>query len=345
MNTENTKLKVVTIGGGTGHFALLSGLKEQPVAITAIVSMADDGGSSGILRDEMGVLPPGDVRQCLVALSHESTVMRELFSFRFSNGTLGGHSFGNLFLSALEKITGSFTSAVVEASRILDVSGVVLPVTEGDMRLAITLKNGTLLSGERLLDGDESVREIGVDHIALETVVAAHPDAVAAIHAADVIVIGPGDLYGSVLPPLLVPEIARAIEVSKALVMYVSNLTNKRGQTDHFTSGDYVHAIHRYLGSHRIDVLLCNSEVPPPHLLAHYESQEGKGMLVVCDTDSTHSYEIRTGNILANEGPMFHPQDALAMHGARSFIRHDPYALARLIMEVVEEKVGLGAAH
>lgn len=325
---------VVTIGGGTGHFMLLSGLKEKPVRIAAIVSMADDGGSSGMLRDEMGVLPPGDVRQCLAALSYETPVLRELFSYRFPDGPAKGHAFGNLFLSALERVTGSFAEAVREAARILSVAGEIIPVTEEDMRLRINLKDGTHVIGEHLLDNNDHVRTVGVEGIALEHPVAADPTAIKRILEADFVVIGPGDLYGSVLPPLLIPAIARALRETKAHMIYVANLTNKRGQTEGFHARDYVRVLHHYIGSHVVDTVVCNSEKPPLHLAARYEEKEGKGMFVVCERDAHDPYECVEKNILSSDAHMVHHFESQG--STRSFIRHDPTRLASVLMDIIE---------
>lgn len=333
----NKRPLVVTIGGGTGQYTILSGLKEHPIDIAAIVSMADDSGSTGVLRDELGVLPPGDVRQCLAALSKETPTMRALFSYRFSAGPVKGHAFGNLFLSALEKITGSFAAAVAEACRIFAVYGEVIPVTEGNMRLLVELADGTLVAGEHYLDGDEKVRSAGVKKISLQNPVEAHPRAVECIKAADLIVIGPGDLYGSVLPPLLVPDIARAIRDTKAPIMYVTNLTNKKGQTEGFNAHDYAHAIHEYLGSHCIDVLLCNTTPPAPHLLERYEQQEGKNMVVDCTVRSeSEPYRIIARDLISGDSQMIHPHDEIGH--SRSYIRHDPIKLAAAVIEVLSEQ-------
>lgn len=335
--TSYAQPRVVTIGGGTGHYTLLSGLKEYPVHITAIVSMADDGGSSGVLRDELGVLPPGDVRQCLAALSEESEVMRDLFNYRFADGSLRGHSFGNLFLAALEKVAGGFAAGVQEASRLLAVHGEVIPVSEGDMRLLITLKNGTKLSGEKFLDASEEVNTIGVKSVSLVNPVQAHKDALQRIREADVVVLGPGDLYGSTLPPLLVPEISHAVRDTHATVVYVANLTNKKGQTEGFSADDYVRVLRQYIGAHVIDVVICNTELPPPHLRERYEQQEGKNTLVACmGDDIQRGYRIIREQLLSEDMVMLNPRDALQQ--TRSFIRHDSHALARSIMRVVSER-------
>ena len=333
---------VVTIGGGTGQYTLLSGLKEHPIDIAAIVSMADDSGSTGILRDELGVLPPGDVRQCLAALSKETPTMRALFSYRFSAGPMKGHAFGNLFLSALEKITGSFAAAVAEACRIFAVRGEVIPVTEGNMRLLVELADGTHVAGERYLDGDEHVRTVGVKKIGLQNPVTAHPRALECIKMADLIVIGPGDLYGSVLPPLLVPEITQAIRATKAPLMYVANLTNKKGQTEGFSAQDYAHVVHEYLGTHCIDVLLCNTTPPPAHLLERYEQQEGKNMVVECPTNTEgEPYRVIARDLISIDSQMIHPHDEIGH--SRSYIRHDPIKLAAVVIEVLSEQTHVQA--
>ena len=339
METHTAKRpRVVTIGGGTGQYTILSGLKEYPIDIAAIVSMADDSGSTGVLRDELGVLPPGDVRQCLAALSKETPTMRALFSYRFSAGPVKGHAFGNLFLSALEKITGSFAAAVAEACRILSVYGEVIPVTEGNMRLLVELKDGSHVSGEHVLDGNEQVRTTGVKRISLQTPVSAHPRAIECIKNADLIVIGPGDLYGSVLPPFLVPAIAQAVREATAPLMYVANLTNKKGQTEGFSAHDYAHVVHEYLGAHCIDVLLCNTTPPAPHLLERYVQQEGKGMIVgLAPSKEGSPYRVIARDLISSDSQMIHPHDEAGL--SRSYIRHDSIKLAAAVIEVLAEKV------
>jgi uncharacterized cofD-like protein len=208
------KKNVVTIGGGTGSFVLLSGLKKYPVNISAIVSMADDGGSTGLLRDELGVLPPGDVRQCLVALSDSSDTLRELMNYRFGGKNLKGHSFGNLFLSALEKICKNFSKGVEEAGKILNVKGEVIPVTEDDISLRMELEDGKMLRGEHEINMNFSIEKIGIKKFYLKPKAASNPKAIEKIMEADVIIIGPGNHYCSVLPNMLVPGISSAIRRS-----------------------------------------------------------------------------------------------------------------------------------
>lgn len=330
------KMNVVTIGGGTGHFVLLSGLKKYDVDITAIVSMADDGGSTGVLRDELGVLPPGDVRQCLVALSDESEMLRDLFSYRFENGTLSGHTFGNLFLSALEKINGNFTDGLHEASKILRVRGIVMPVTEDQMELSIKLKDGSNVVGERALDEDERIADIGVEQISLKKKVKAYDPAVDAIKTTDTIIIGPGDLYGSVLPNLLISEISDAVQESDATVVYVANLTNKKGQTEGFGVEDYVNTIETYIGKNRINVVIANSESPGKEAIQVYEKQEGLGSIISCeDTLKESDAKLICKPLLSHKEVHVSSSDKIKKH--RSFIRHDSDALASAVMNYVKK--------
>ena len=197
--------------------------------------MADDGGSTGRLRDELGVLPPGDIRQCLVALSEESKIVRDLMKYRFTDGELKGHNFGNLFLSALEKIRKDFATGVKDASRILNIKGEVVPVVNKKVKMHIRLKNNEIMIGENKLDSSQKIRKIGVREIFLRPRVSANPEALKKIKEAEMIIIGPGDYFGSLIPNFLVQGISEAIQKTKAKVVYICNLTNKKGQTEKFT--------------------------------------------------------------------------------------------------------------
>lgn len=327
------KKKIVTIGGGTGHYTILSGLKEKDLDICAVVSMADDGGAQGTLRDEMGVLPPSDVRKCLIALSWATPQMRELFGFRFSHKDLEGHTVGNLIISALEKITGNFAEAAHEAGKIFNIQGRVLPVTDGDMRMHVVLKNGDVLKGEKMLDDNKDVWEHGVESIALDDSMQANTNAIEAIRDADAVIIGPGDLYGSVAPNLLVEGMPEALHNTKAKLIYVSNLTNKRGQTAGFDTREYAKRINEYIGSDRIDAVLCNSQEPSIELRKKYEEQEGEGMFVACDDCHDCKYDVIHADLLATEIPKVQDGDTLAH--SRSFIRHDSKKLADAIMSLL----------
>lgn len=328
--------KIVTIGGGTGSFILLSGLKNYPVNISAIVSMADDGGSTGVLRDELGVLPPGDVRQCLVALSESSEALRELMNYRFEKGGLKGHNFGNIFLSALEKINGNFSKGAEEAARILNVKGEVIPVSNEDMRLRIILKNGKILEGESHLDHNKEVRNIGVAKITLKNSVKANKKAIDRIKKADFIIIGPGDHFGSILPNLLVKEISEAIKKSKAKVIYNCKLTNKRGQTENFNLNDYVSEIQKFIGKGRIDFVTYNIVKPPMRLIRKYEKREGKRVIVELDEikNKKMNFKLIKADFLSKAGFKKIKGDFNAKE--RSFIRHDGDKLAKVLMMIME---------
>jgi uncharacterized cofD-like protein len=330
------KKKIVTIGGGTGSFTLLSGLKKYPVEIAAIVSMADDGGSTGQLRDELGVLPPGDVRQCLVALSESSEKMRELMNYRFEEGSLKGHSFGNLLLSALEKMNGSFTKGVDEAMKILRVRGEVIPVTTEDIALRMVLKDGTVLDGEDAIGAHRAFQNIGIESFGYRSKVGANPQATKRILQADVVVIGPGDHYTSILPNLLIKEIAQALKKTKATVIYVCNLTNKRGHTAGWSVEDYVASLEKYIGPKALDYILMNTKKPLPHLVEKYEREEGKNSLVELRGRKLLEgrYEIVKGNFVSSKKLAVNLSDAIAL--TRSFIRHDSAKLARAIMFLLD---------
>ena len=326
--------KIVTIGGGTGSFTLLSGLKKYSVDISAIVSMADDGGSTGVLRDELGVLPPGDVRQCLVALSDSSVMLRELMNYRFEEGGLKGHNFGNLFLSALEKINKSFSKGVEEASSILNVKGEVIPVTDQDTNLFMKLNNGKLLKGEEEINHDHTIEAIGIKNNFLNPVANANKKAIKRIMEADLIVIGPGNHYCSIVPNLLVKGIAEAIVKSKAKVVYNCNLVNKHGHTEKFSLDEYVDSINKYLGKERIDFVTFNSKKPTEKLIQHYENQKELLIDFNLALKKDRKYRVIRADILSNKKVSFSPSDILAKQ--RAFIRHDSDKLAKILMMVLE---------
>jgi uncharacterized cofD-like protein len=337
-NKKISMKKIVTIGGGTGSFVLLSGLKKYPVNISAILSMADDGGSTGVLRDELGVLPPGDVRQCLVALSESTELMRNLMGYRFENGGLKGHSFGNIFISALEKTAGSFVKAVEEVGKVLNIEGEVIPVSEGDMRLVISLKNGKVLRGETELDHSEEIRKVGIKDIRLAKKVSACKLAIDRIKEADFIIVGPGDLYGSLIPNLLVPGIGKAIGKSRAKLIFNCNLTNRKGQTDGYDLSAYVRHLEKYLGRGRIDFVSFNSKRPPKKLMDKYERKEGKGAMVEFskDKESTKRFQVIKVDLLSNETVKYSKSDAIS--STRALIRHDSDKLAKALMKIINGK-------
>lgn len=268
--------RAVVIGGGTGTFNVLSGLKNFPVFLSAVVSMADDGGSTGILRDQYGVLPPGDIRRALVALSRSDKILRQLFVYRFRGGDLSGHSFGNIFLSTLEKITGDFSSAVEEASKLLNIRGTVLPVTLGNTRLYAKLADGKIIEGEANIDIPSTKTRAKIKKVWLKPSAEINPHAKEAILEADLIVIGPGDLYTSLIPNLLVRGVPEAIRKSKAKKVFVSNLMTKFGETQGFGAEDFVKEIEKYLGRGVLDATLFNNKKPSAKLLKKYRREQAE---------------------------------------------------------------------
>ncbi|MDE3046012.1 MAG: YvcK family protein [Verrucomicrobiota bacterium] len=316
--------KVVVIGGGTGNFVVLKGLKHFPLDLTAIVSMADDGGSTGILRDELGVLPPGDVRQCLIALSNSSRLMRSLMNYRFENGGLGGHSFGNLLLSALEKVTGSFEKAVEEASKILNIQGKVIPVTTHQVRLKMVLNNRRILEGEREIYLSQEIDQ-GYKTIYLEPFPKVNPRVIDDILNADLLVIGPGGLHTSLIPNLLVEGVCDAICQSDARKVFVVNLMNRKGQTTGFRTSNYVKELVRYLGKDIFDHILFNVQKPTKQLIEVYANE---GDLVENDLDDSRLIPAELLGSLAEENK----KDLLK----RNLIRHDSKKLAQELMKIVD---------
>lgn len=310
---------------------LLSGLKQYPIELSAIVSMADDGGSTGILRDELGVLPPGDVRQCLVALSETPDMLRELMNYRFANGGLEGHNFGNILLSALEKITGDFGTGVEEAAKILNVRGEVIPVTLSNTRLYMELEGGGLLSGEHEINVSKKFERVGVKKVFLRPRPKANPLAIRKILEADLIIIGPGNHYCAIIPNLLVPGIAEALRKTKAKIVYNCNLISKRGQTDSFSLEDYVDEVNGYIGSPRIDYVTYNIAKPPTALLKKYQSE---GLLVPFLNERPRNYRVIRADILSGKRHARQKEDKIAH--TRAFIRHDPEKLAKVLVMLLE---------
>ncbi len=323
------KKKVVVMGGGTGTFTVLTGLKEYPLDLTAVVAMSDDGGSTGTLRDELGVLPPGDVRQCLVALSKSDRLMRDLMNYRFSEGGLSGHNFGNLFLSALEKVTGSFDAAVEKASEILRIGGHVVPATLSDVSLVAHLRSGEAVRGQAKIFSADLM-----DHkkIVLEPEANANPKAVRALREADAIVIGPGDLYGSLIPNLLVKGIPEAIRKSKAKKIYICNLMNRPKQTEGFTVRAFTETIESYLGFELDYVIYNNRNAPASHIETYKRQGEHPVSTIVEQRALKRSSKKYIGTSLINRKvPKLRPGDTIP----RTLIRHNPKQLAKVIVKLV----------
>lgn len=322
--------RIVVIGGGTGSFVLLSGLKKYFSNITALVSMADDGGSTGLLRDEYGVLPAGDVRQCLVALSRSPKV-RDLFNYRYSEGEFKGHSFGNLFISTLEKMTGSFIDAIETAGEILHIEGKVVPTT-------LTSVDLNLDDGKTVYKGESEIREATFASLRPKVWLTPKPNpnpaAIKAIEQADIIVIAPGGLYESLGAALLVPGISETLKKASAKKIYVCNLMNQTNHTDHFTVADYVPELERIAGQKFIDIVIYNNQTPDKKLLKRY-SLENESPIEPGDLKDLH-YKVIGANLLSAEAFVVPKGDKIATQ--RALIRHDPDKVAKQIMEACNER-------
>lgn len=327
---ETKSPKIVVIGGGTGSFTLLSSLKDYTPNITALVNMADDGGSTGQLRDELGVLPPGDVRQCLVALSRSPRV-RELFNYRFDQGTLKGHAFGNLFLTALEKMTGNFGDATELAGEVLNIVGRVEPITHDKVTLVMESADGKVTEGEfQIGHADFGLHTKPI--IRLKPDAAINPIARDAIEAADIVVIAPGNLYGSIAPALVVKGVAEALASTKAKKVYVCNLVTKPGQTDGFTVDEYAAEIERFLDGVKLDVVLYNSEKPSDELLKKYAHEGEYPVEAVKEVLDEAHYEARGMELVADAVVEAKGSDPIAH--TRTLIRHDSDTVARELMRI-----------
>lgn len=321
--------KIVVIGGGTGSFTLLSGLKHYAKDITALVNMADDGGSTGQLRDELGVLPPGDVRQCLVALSNSPKV-RDLFTYRFDNGSFKGHAFGNLFLTALEKMTGSFADAVDLAGEVLNITGDVQPTTLTNVALCAEGVDGKPIKGEYTIAHAEIAKQ---PKIWLEPEAEVNPKAVKAIMEADIVVIAPGNLYGSLAPALVIKGIQRALKETRAKCVYVCNLVTKPGPTDGMKVHEFASEIERLAGSKFLDYVVFNKERPSDDLLEKYAHDGERPVEYDEPTMKKQHYKYRAAELVADQAwEGVQSSDPIA--ATRSFIRHDHDAVARQIMRI-----------
>lgn len=317
-------LKVVVLGGGTGIYAVLTGLRRYTSNITAVVSMSDNGGSSGRLRDEFGYLPPGDVRRCLVALASDEDAMllRQLFEYRFDRGVgLNGHTFGNLLITALTDILGGTDRAIDEAGHFLRIRGRVLPVTLADTTLCALLADDHEICGETDIDIRKEHHDVPISRVYLRPQADANPAVLDAIADADLIVLGPGDLYTSVVPNLLVHGVSDAIAASSAKCVYVCNVMTKHGETDNFAASDFIREINRYLGAGKtLDCAVLNyHEALPIELYERYK-QEGSEPVTI---DLGRCYESV-------------PQLAIrALTATGELVRHDPDRLAATLLGLV----------
>jgi uncharacterized cofD-like protein len=322
MGKQPRKLpRVVVIGGGTGLSVLLRGLKQEPVHITAIVTVADDGGSSGRLRAEMDMLPPGDIRNVLTALANTEPLMEKVMQYRFSTGTgLAGHNLGNLLLAAMNEITGDFVTAVKKLSDVLAVRGVVLPATNQSILLKAEMEDGTIITGESQIPlAGKRIKRVFLDP---EDVVPL-TEALTAIAEADVILIGPGSLYTSILPNLLVRELFAEIKRSSAPKFYICNVMTQPGETDGFTASRHVEVMYEHVNEPFLDTILVNSAKIPMFVQEKYA--EKGAVPVICD-----SKRLRELGLHVVEKPF--------MTYADGFLRHDASAVSKQVVSILRRK-------
>ncbi|MFH0749539.1 MAG: gluconeogenesis factor YvcK family protein [Candidatus Gottesmanbacteria bacterium] len=335
MKTNGHLPHVVCIGGGTGTFVVLKGIKHHPCTLSAVVSMSDSGGSNKRIRDEFGLLPTSDIRQCLVALSDEKNgkgLLRSLFMYRFEKGEgISGMTFGNLFMAALSDILGSQEEAIRQTGKVLRIHGSVIPVSFTKTNLTATYENGTTVNEEHVIDEPKHDGSLKITNIALEPKAAANPEAVEAIQSADLIVLGPGDLYTSVLPNLLVNGIVDAIQKSKATVVYIMNLMTKYGQTYNYSATDHVLVLEKYLGKRMNAIIINNRELPQEALSMYAKYHE---LPVVDDLTSVEKdHIIIRADVVSSVVLAKSSSDNLV----RSLIRHDSDKLANVLVSILEK--------
>ena len=319
--------RVVTIGGGTGTFVVLTALRKvKDVSLSAIVSSADDGGSTGRLRDAYGFLPLGDARQALVALAEDDMVMRDLFAYRFNKGDVAGHNLGNLFLTALTDMLGADDAALAEASRILRVRGNVIPASTEPATLVATLTDGIVLTGEHLLD-EHAPERAAIKTLSFATPVAASKAAEEALKQADVVILGPGDLYASTIAPLLATGMKEALMQSPAKIIYIANLFTKSGQTGGMSAQEHIEEVARYAGRRPDVVLMHKNGGFETTVLERYQN-EGEAPLT--DDLGDDSQVVRTSLASVYAVPAL-PGDPVP----RSLARHDPEKLATVLGNVI----------
>ncbi|GAB4281371.1 MAG: hypothetical protein Kow0029_26410 [Candidatus Rifleibacteriota bacterium] len=313
-------LSMVALGGGTGLSSLLKGLKELPVDLTAIVTVTDDGGSSGRLRKELQILPPGDIRNCLVALSRSESLLSKLFQYRFEEGgEIEGHSFGNLFIAAMTGVIGDFGSAVREASNILAIKGHVIPVTTDNVQLTATFDDGSEVTGESAISATGK-RIISINLSPREPL--ANPEALSSIDDANLIVLGPGSLYTSVIPNLLVPGVADRINQSKSRVVYICNVMTQPGETDSYNAYDHVKAILDKTPLNRIDIVVVNSRRAAKPLMAYYESKNQYWVPPTVKKIEELGIRVVSADLLLES----------------NMVRHNPNLLAAILIGIINEQ-------
>lgn len=318
---------ITCIGGGTGLSTMLRGLKHYSEDITAIVTVTDDGGGSGVLRDELCMPPPGDIRNCILALSNIEPTMQQLMSYRFTSGSLEGQSFGNLLLAAMNGISKSFDEAVARMGEVLAITGRVLPVTNEDVRLMAEFEDGSIVYGESKIIDAKKVSNCRIKRVQIvPSPATALAESVRALEESDLILLGPGSLYTSIIPNLLVDGIHNAIEHSKAQKIYICNIMTQPGETDGYTASDHVKELFRYSSSKLFDICLLNSSKAMPALVKKY-SEEGASQIV------NDAAAIESLGVEVIKAPLAGKQSDLA--------RHNPAQLAAKIMDIYNSKANI----
>ena len=316
--------KITAIGGGTGLSTMLRGLKKYTKNLTAVVTVADVGGGSGVLRRDIGMPPPGDIRHCMESLANVEPIMERLLTYRFQEGSLAGQSFGNLILAALNGVTGSFEEAVAQMSQVLAITGRILPVTSADVQLEAVFENGARVVGESKISSFKKEQACRIAHVALlPERPAALPAALQAIREADLILMGPGSLYTSVIPNLLVEGVVEAICRSEALKIYVCNIMTQEGETEGYTAADHVDALLSHGAPGLVDLCLANSAPVRPGLVEKYREEDAAPILV--DRE-----RIRAMGLELEEYPV-------ASEGG-DYARHDPDRLAAAVLDVYRRR-------
>ena len=319
MIKENNETKVVVIGGGTGLSTMLRGLKQYTSHITAIVTVGDDGGGSGKLREDLGMLPPGDIRNCILALADTEPLMEDLLQYRFTEGSLKGQCFGNLFLAAMAGISENFEEKKKKMSSVLAVKGKVLPVTLDDMKLVAELENGEIIEGESKIPSEVIVRNTRIKKIAIKPIDAKPlEEAIKAINNADVIIMGPGSLYTSIIPNLLVKGIPEAICKSPAKKVYISNVMTQPGETDGFKVSNHLKVLMDYGVAENIDYVIANNGIIPPDIKEKYAEENAE--LVVLDYENISNLNV---NVI----------EADLIKITKRYVKHNAEKLAELIMK------------
>jgi len=315
---------IACLGGGTGLSTLLRGLKSVAQDITAIVTVSDDGGGSGVLRDELGMPPPGDIRNCMLALSNAEPTMEMLMAYRFDSGSLAGQSFGNLFLAAINGISESFDKAVIRMGEALSITGRVLPVTTDDVYLWAEFEDGSMVVGESKIAAAKGDRASRIRRVNLAPQDAkALPECLRAIEKADMILLGPGSLYTSIIPNLLVKGIADAIMQSDALKLFVCNVMTQPGETDGYSVSEHIREVFSHAGGKLFDYCLVNSEPAPQVVLERYRKRGAEPLSVDDEIVCELGVEMIRAPVAA---------------GHNNLARHDPDKLARKILQVFYEK-------